>query len=131
MKRSNPCGFLPRQPKETTVPKRRRLKPETTAGGAASGSAAADGVSSGSAAAPPWIATPDYLNRKRCIHAAKQHIMLAQIKSICTFATVPETGRALDEIQQILNSRSDSEEEEPSGERVIFPAEECSNCESQ
>jgi hypothetical protein len=57
--------------------------------------------------------------------------MLAQIKSICTFATVPEFGRALDEIQQILNSRSDSEEEEPSGERVIFPAEECSNCESQ
>ena len=116
---------------ETTVPKRRRLTPEPTAGGAASGSAAAEGVSSGSAAAPPWHPTADYLHRKRCIKAAKQHIMVRQIKGICTFAAVHDPGGALDAIQQILNSRSDSEEEDPSGERCIFPAEECSNCESQ
>ena len=96
---------------ETTVPKRRRLKPAPTAGGAASGSAAAEGVSSGSAAAPSCHPTADYLNRKRCIKAAKQHMMLAEIRSIGAFATVPDPGAALDAIEQILNSRSDSEEE--------------------
>ena len=116
---------------ETTVPKRRRLKPEPTAGGAASGSAAAGGVSSGSVAALPSPAETDYSRRKRIIKVAKQHMMLAQIRSICASATVPDPGAALDAIEQLLNSRSDSEDEAPASRRVALSAEECANCEQQ
>ncbi len=116
---------------ETTVPKRRRPKPEPTAGGTASGSAAAGGVSSGSAAALPLPAETEYSHRKRLIKVAKQHMMLAQIRSICASATVSDPGAALDEIEQLLEARTDSEDEAPASRRISLPAEDLADCEQQ
>ena len=116
---------------EATVPKRRRPRPGPTAGGAASGSAAAGGVSSGSAAAAPLPAETEYSHRKRLIKVAKQHMLLAQIKSICACATVSDPGAALDEIEQLLEARTDSEDEAPASMRMTLPAEDVANCDQQ
>ena len=120
---------------EATVPKRPRLEPEPTAGGVSSDSAAALPLPAEVSHLPenPDGATTetDYLQRKRIIKAAKQHIMLSKIRSICEGATVLDPGAALDAIEQVLNSRSDSEDEAPSSERITLPEEECVNCEQQ
>ena len=94
---------------EATAPKRRRLEPEPTAGGVSSGSAAALPLPAEVSHLPenPDCATTetDDLQRKRIIKAAKQHIMLSQIRSICEGATVSDPGAALDAIEQVLNEQ--------------------------
>ena len=120
---------------EATDAKRRRLEPEPTAGGVSSGSAAALHLPAEVSHLPenPDGATTetDYTQRKRIIKVAKQHFMLSDIKSICEGATVLDPGAALDAIEQVLNSRSDSEDEAPSDERITFPEEQVAKCPQQ
>ena len=119
---------------EATVPKRPRLEPEPTAGGVSSGSAAALPLPAEVSHLPenPDGATTEtvYMQRKRVIKAAKQLIMLSNIRSVCNAATV-DPGAALDAIAEVLNSKSDSEDEAPSTERVTFPAEDVVGCGQQ
>ena len=116
---------------EETVPKRRRPSPVDTAGGAASASAATGGVSSGSAAAAPLPAETESSHRKRLHKVTKQHMLLAQIKSICACATVSDPGAALDEIEQLLEARTDSEDEAPASERITLPPVDVAKCQQQ
>ena len=117
---------------EETVPKRRRPSPVDTAGGAASGSAATGGVSSGSAAAAPLPAETEYSHRKGLHKVTKQHMLLAQIQIIlCACATASDPGAALDEIEQLLEARTDSEDEAPASERITLPPVDVANCHQQ
>lgn len=113
--------------------KRRRLEPEPTAGEVASGSAAALHPPAEVSHLPenPDGATTetDFMQRKRLVKAMKQHIMMRNIKSICDECHDP--GVALDAIERVLNSKSDSEDEVPSDELIVFPEEQVAKCPQQ
>ena len=119
---------------EATVPKRPRLEPEPTAGGVSSGSAAALPLPAEVSHLPenPDGATTEtvLMRQKRAVKLAKQLIMVSDIRSICNACTV-DPGATLDAIADVLASKTDSEDEAPSTERIILPAEDVVGCDQQ
>ena len=56
--------------------------------------------------------------------------MVSDIRSICNACTV-DPGATLDAIADVLASKTDSEDEAPSTERIILPAEDVVGCDQQ
>jgi hypothetical protein len=96
---------------ETTVPKRRRLKPEPTPGGAAGGSAGAT---------TETVRMP----HKEATRLAKDCLKVAQIRYLCR-DPMTNPGATLAAIAGVLDTAttSDSEDETPGTRRTTPPAE--------
>ena len=96
---------------EATVPKRRRLKPEPTAGGAATASAGA-------------AAEAVLMPHKEATRIAKDCLKVAQIRYLCR-DPMTNPGATLAAIADVLDTAttSDSEDEAPATRQVMLPAE--------
>ena len=94
---------------ETTVPKRRRLRTEATAGGAASGSAGA-------------TTETVLMRQKQAVRLAKDCIKVAQIGFLCKDC-MTNPGATLAAIADVLATTTDSEDEAPGTRQIMLPAE--------
>ena len=79
---------------------------------------------------PDGARTETVLMRQKATKLAQQLIMVSQIRSICN-AVHQDPGATLDAIADVLGSKTDSEDEAPSTERVILPAEDVVGCDQQ
>ncbi len=110
--------------------KRPRVEPKTTAVGSSSSTAAALTVP---AEDPYMLENPDgarpvtrLMRQRSACRTAKQLIMVQRIKYICN-GVHQNPGEKLDTIADLLNDRTDSEDE-PTGHRIMLPAEDVVSC---
>ena len=120
---------------EATVPKRRRLEPEPTAGAASSVTEATLRTPAEASHMPgnPDGATTEteVMLRKRATRMAKDFIMVNEIRRVChdRSADPTETIRTMEDV---LECKTDTEDEaQASGPRMMLPAEEVEGCDQQ
>ncbi len=121
---------------EPTVPKRRRLEPEPTAGSASGVPGNADGATTETASHMPGNADgatteTEVMLRKRAIRMAKDLILVSEIRRVCHDRNADPT-ETIRKIQDVLAGKTDTEDEaQASGPRMMLPAEDVEGCDQQ
>ena len=133
---TEPCGSLLRQAMcEATVPKRPRLEPEPTAGGASSVTEPTLRTPAEASQRPsnPDGATTEtvLIRQKRATRLAKNFIMVSEIRRLCEDC-MADPAETLSAIEDVLASKTDTEDEaQTSGPRIMLPAEDVVGCDQQ
>ena len=119
---------------EATVPKRPRLEPEPTAGGASS---VTEPTLPTPAEASHWLGNPDgattetvLMRQKRACKLAKNYIMVTKIRRLCE-NRMAHPGETIAAIADLLASKTDSEDEASGTEQIMLPAEDVVGCDQQ